>query len=268
VDRGVDIQTILEIELSEVSTGVEKTIRYERTELCERCEGSGAEPGSKSTKCRTCGGYKVVERQTQMGIFVTRSVVQCPQCRGRGFMIEQACRDCSGRGRTSRERVVDVKIPPGVHDGQSVRIRGGGEPADGGAAYGDLRCVIRVRSHPFFERDGDNLICRLPLSFTQAALGVQVDVPTLTGTTPLRIPPGTQYGEILRIEGRGLPNIRTGRRGDEIVQVLVEIPKRLKKEQEDLLRKFAATEDSHVLPESRSFFDRVREYFTGSGGTT
>jgi len=120
-----------------------------------------------------------------------------------------------------------------------------------------------VRPHPFFERDGDDLICRLPISFTQAALGAQVEVPTLTGTSPLRIPPGTQHGAVFRLEGKGLPNLRSGRRGNEIIQVLVEVPRKLSREQQELLRRFAATEDRSVLPDSRGFFERVREYFRG-----
>jgi molecular chaperone DnaJ len=262
-EHGINIQTSIEIDLKDVATGVERTIRYERSELCERCDGSGAEPGSKRTTCRTCGGYKCIERQTSLGFLVTRSVVECPTCRGRGFLLEQLCRGCDGSGRTARERVVSVKIPPGVHDGQSVRVRGGGEPGPSGRVYGDLTCVIRVRPHPFFERDGDDLICRLPISFTQAALGAQVEVPTLTGTSPLRIPPGTQHGAVFRLEGKGLPNLRSGRRGNEIIQVLVEVPRKLSREQQELLRRFAATEDRSVLPDSRGFFERVREYFRG-----
>jgi molecular chaperone DnaJ len=268
-EHGIDIQTVLEVELREVATGVEKTIRYERNEICDLCQGSGAEPGASRTTCRTCGGYKCVERQTSVGIFVTRSVVECPTCHGRGFLTDQLCRRCAGRGRAERERVVSVKVPAGIHDGQSVRVRGGGEPGDSGSTYGDLRCVIRIRPHPFFVRDGDHLVCRVPLSFTQAALGAQIEVPTLSGVAPLRIPAGTQYGDAFRLDGRGLPNLRNGRRGDEVVQVIIEVPRKLKREQEDLLRKFAASEDKNVAPESKGFFERVKEYLTGqseSGG--
>lgn len=262
-ERGVDIQTVIDIELREVASGVEKTIRYNHSALCERCEGSGAEPGSQRGACRTCGGYKCVEQQTSMGFFVTRTVVECPECRGRGFLVTQVCRDCRGAGRGERERVVSVKVPAGVHDGQSVRIRGGGEPGPSGTHVGDLLCVIRVQPHPFFERDGDHLLCRVPISFTQAALGCHVDAPTLAGVTSLRIPPGTQHGAVFRLDGKGLPNLRSGRRGNEIVQVTIEVPRKLTRAQQELLRTFAATEDKDVLPESKSFFERVREYFTG-----
>ncbi len=264
-DRGIDIQTAIEIDLREVVTGVEKTLRFERLDFCERCGGQGAEPGSRRRTCSTCGGYGQVEQQTQMGFFVTRQVVDCPRCDGRGAIVEKPCRTCDGQGRQRRERVVQVKIPAGVHDGQSIRLRGEGEPSANGSARGDLRCVIRVKDHPFFQRDGDHLICVLPISFTQAALGGQIDVPTLTDPAPIRIAPGTQHGTTIRLPGKGLPNMRTGRRGDQIIQVLVEIPRRLTREQEELLRRFAATEDRSVMPESRGFFDRVREYFSGEG---
>ncbi|MBK9127069.1 MAG: molecular chaperone DnaJ [Phycisphaerales bacterium] len=266
-DRGIDIQTAIEIDLREVVTGVEKTLRFERLDFCERCGGQGAEPGSRRRACSTCGGYGQVEQQTQMGFFVTRQVVDCPRCDGRGAIVEKPCRTCDGQGRQRRERVVQVKVPAGVHDGQSIRLRGEGEPSASGSARGDLRCVIRVKDHPFFQRDGDHLICVLPVSFTQAALGGQIDVPTLTDPAPIRIAPGTQHGTTIRLPGKGLPNMRTGRRGDQIIQVLVEIPRRLTREQEELLRRFAATEDRSVMPESKGFFDRVREYFSGEGKT-
>jgi molecular chaperone DnaJ len=198
-----------------------------------------------------------------MGFFVTRSVVDCPECHGRGEMIDQPCNSCGGAGRAPKERVLSVKIPAGIHDGQSVRVRGEGEPGATGTARGDLRCVVRVRQHEFFQRDGDHLVCVLPISFTQAALGAQVEVPTLGGTDSLRIPPGTQHGKIFQLSGKGLPNLRTGRPGHEIVQVVIEIPQKLSREQEELLRKFASTEDTSVLPESKGFFERMKEYLTG-----
>lgn len=262
-DRGIDIQAVVEIELKDVLTGVEKTLRFDRADFCERCGGQGCEPGTKRRNCPTCGGYGQVEQQTSMGFFVTRTVVDCPRCHGRGTLIEKPCKQCTGSGRDRRERVVEVKIPPGVHDGQSIRLRGEGEPSRNGTSRGDLRCVIRVRPHPFFQRDGDHIICLLPISFTQASLGAQVDVPTLTNATPLMIPAGTQHGTVFQMPGRGLPNLRGGKRGQQVVQVLVEIPKKLSREQEELLRKFAASEDKNVMPESRGFFDRVKEYLTG-----
>lgn len=263
-DQGVDIETTIEIDLRDVSTGVEKTLSFDRQDFCEACAGKGAERGTEVKTCRTCGGYGQVERQQNVGFFTTRTVVECPGCKGRGSIIDKPCRSCGGSGRTDKQSVLNVKIPAGIHDGQRIRVRGEGEPGQSGLARGDLHVIVSVRPHQFFERDGDHLICRMPISFTQAALGAQIDVPTLTGTEPLRIPPGTQYGAVFKLADKGLPSLRSGRRGDEIVQVLIEMPKKLNKAQEELLRKFAATEDKIVLPESRGFFDRVKDYFTGA----
>lgn len=262
---GVDIQTALELELQDVATGTERTLRFERQDYCQPCSGRGAAPGTSTTPCKTCGGYGQVERQQSMGFFVTRQVVECPSCSGRGQTITKPCRDCGGSGRAAKEVVVSVKVPRGIHDGQMIRVRGEGEPGPGGQSRGDLLCVIRIAEHPFLVRDGDHLICRLPISFTQAALGGQVEVPTLAGRAPLRIPAGTQHGTVFKLSGKGLPNINTGRSGDEIVQVLVEIPKRLTRKQEELLRQLAATEDNTALPESRGFFERMKDYLMGKG---
>jgi molecular chaperone DnaJ len=248
-----------------VLTGVEKSLRFERTDFCERCQGQGCEPGTQRRHCPTCGGYGQVERQTSMGFFVTRSVVECPRCNGRGWFAERPCGECQGSGRGRRAVTSVVKIPAGIQDGQTVRLRGEGEPSSSGNQRGDLRCVVRVKPHEFFQREADDVICLLPLSFTQAALGTQVDVPTLTGATPLRVPGGTQHGTVFRLPGKGLPNLRSGRRGNQIVQVAVEIPKKLSREQAELLRKFAATEDKSVLPYSKGFFEQVKEYLTREG---
>lgn len=268
VDRGVDIQTVVELDLRDVATGVERSLRFERNDFCGPCGGKGAEPGSSLRTCRACGGYGQVERQSQMGFFVTRTVVDCTACRGRGQTIEKPCRMCHGSGRAPREVVINVKIPAGVHDGQRVRVRGEGEPGPSGTSRGDLHVEVRIREHEFFERQDDHLVCRLPISFTQAALGATIDVPTLAGRTSLTIPPGTQHGAVFRMPGRGLPNLRTGRVGEEIVQVVIEIPRKLTRAQQELLRKFADTEDRSVMPESKGFFERMKDYFTGSSNET
>jgi molecular chaperone DnaJ len=265
-DRGIDIHAEIEIDLRDVATGLDKSLRFERADYCERCAGQGGEPGSQRKPCRTCGGYGQVERQTTMGFFVTRTVTECPTCHGRGSTVEKPCKACSGSGRAAKERLLVVKIPKGIHDGQSVRIRGEGEPGPNGTTRGDLRCTIRVREHEFFSREGDHLVCRIPISFTQAALGGQIEVPTLTGRAPLRIPAGTQHGAIFQLRGKGLPNLQNERLGDEIVQVLIEIPKKLSKAQEELLRQFAASEDKNVMPETKGFFERVKQYLTGDTG--
>jgi molecular chaperone DnaJ len=159
--------------------------------------------------------------------------------------------------------MVSVQIPPGIHDGQAVRIRGEGEPGESGAPRGDLHCYVRVKPHPFLERHNNDLVCRFPISFTQAALGAKVEVPSLNGRVTVTIPRGTQNGQVLRLANQGLPELRTGRRGDELVQVVIEIPRKLSTRQAELLRDFAETEDRNVLPESRGFLEKLVEYFSG-----
>jgi molecular chaperone DnaJ len=261
--RGADLQTTVELTLAEVATGVERTLEFKRRDFCDACGGTGAAPRSKRRTCETCGGYGKVEQSTGFGILLGRVVTSCPTCHGRGSLVVTPCRECGGEGRAVKERVLTVPIPPGVHDGQAVRLRGEGEPGEDGAARGDLHCVVRIARHPFLERQENDLICRVPISFTQAALGAKIEVPTLTSKADLKIPRGTQHGQVFKLSGLGLPDVRTGRKGDELVQVLIEIPKKLNDEQEELLRQFAATEDKAVLPESKGFFDKLMEYFSG-----
>ena len=179
-------------------------------------------------------------------------------------MITNPCRKCKGAGRVPRQRTVSVKIPAGVHEGQGIRVTGEGEPGRGGGPRGDLYCYIRVKAHPFFMRDGNDLVTTVPISFTQVSLGATIEVPTLNGTRQLKIPPGTQHGSIFRIRGEGLVNLRTGRKGDELVRVAVEIPNKLSDKQENLLREFADTEDKNVMPQSSGFFEKLKNHFGNS----
>lgn len=266
--RGVDLQTEVELTLAEVARGTERTIEFERNDYCDACSGSGAEPGSARRTCPQCGGYGQVEEQTGFGFLLGRVVTTCPACRGRGSLVTTPCRRCRGRGRIIRRRVLTVKIPAGIQDGQAVRIPGEGEPGEEGAPRGDFHCFVRIKEHPFFERRGADLICPVPVSFTQAALGARIEVPTLEGTTEITLERGTQYGQLIRLPGKGLPDMRTRRRGDLIVQIVVEIPKKLNRRQEELLRQFAETEDKTVLPESKSFFERLADFLAGQHGDT
>jgi molecular chaperone DnaJ len=265
--RGADLQTEMTVTFAEVATGVERSLEFSREDFCEKCGGAGAAEGSQRKPCVTCGGYGKVEQAGGFGALFGRVITACPTCQGRGSIIVTPCGTCRGGGRVMRERVVTVRIPAGIHDGQAVRLRGEGEPGEDGADRGDLHCYVRVTPHPFLERNGNDLVCRMPISFTQAALGAMVEAPTLTGKAEVRIPAGTQYGQLFRLAGHGLPDLRGGRRGDEIVQVMVEIPKRLNKAQEGLLREFAKTEDKLVMPESKGFFDRLVDYLAGPGKT-
>jgi molecular chaperone DnaJ len=261
--RGADLQAGVEISLAEVATGTERTLEFTRNDYCQECGGGGAAPGSERRSCPACGGYGQVEQAGGFGILFGRVITTCPNCRGKGTLVVNPCRRCRGTGITRQKRAVSAKIPAGIHDGQAIRIRGEGEPGQSGAPRGDLHCYVRVKPHPFLERHNNDLVCRLPIGFTEAALGAKLEVPTLTGRGEITIPRGVQTGQVLRMAAQGLPDLRTGRRGDELVQVVVEIPRKLSKQQEMLLRDFAATEDRNVLPESKGFLEKLVEYFAG-----
>ena len=260
--RGADLQVEIELSLEEVASGTERTLEFARNDVCTACGGSGAAPGSERRNYPTCGGYGQVEQTSGFGILFGRAITTCPNCRGRGTLIVEACNRCRGTGRHLQKRKVSIKIPPGIHDGQAVRLRGEGEPGESSTSRGDLHCYVRVRAHPFLERHNNDLLCRLPIGVTQAALGTKVEVPTLNGRVEMTIPPGTQTGQVLRLAGQGIPDVRSGRRGDELVQVMVEIPRRLTPRQKELLREFAETEDRSVLPESKGFFEKLVDYFS------
>jgi len=176
-------------------------------------------------------------------------------------VITDPCKKCKGTGRVAKKREVSIKIPAGVHEGQGIRVGGEGEPGQKGGPRGDLYCYVRIKAHPFLSRHGNNLISQVPISFTQASLGATVEVPSLDGTKGLKIPAGTQYGSVFRIKGQGLPDIRTGRKGDELVEITIEIPKKLNSGHQELLRNFAKTEDKKVMPQSTGFFEKLKKYF-------
>ena len=256
--RGPSLETEVEITLEEVASGTEKEISFRRQDICSTCEGSGGKPGSSPVTCVTCGGSGQVAQSGFGGMF--RMVTNCPACGGEGRSFKEKCPDCRGSGRRPQERALTVQIPAGVEDGQAVRVPGEGEPGTGGAPRGDLHVGIRTAEHRLFSREGDDLILHLPISFTQAALGAELRVPTLTGEESQPIEPGTQHGEQFRVRGRGLPNLRTHRPGDLVVVVMIEIPRKLSGEQERLLREFAETENHEVMPHSRGFFEKIKEY--------
>jgi molecular chaperone DnaJ len=262
---GADLRTDVVLTLAEVLRGAKRSIQFQRRDLCDTCEGSGAAPGTKRQSCGTCGGYGQVEQSSGLGAIFGRVITACPDCRGQGTKVVTPCKTCGGSGRGVKNREVVVEIPAGIHDGQAVRVRGEGEPSRDGGHRGDLHCYVRVEPHPFLERKDNDVVCRMPLSFTQAALGAKVEVPTLEGRADLKIPAGTQHGQLFRLRGLGVPDLRRRGRGDEIVQVLVEVPKKLNKEQQDLLREYAKTEDKTVSPESKSFFDKLKVYFSSNG---
>jgi molecular chaperone DnaJ len=188
-------------------------------------------------------------------------VSTCGQCGGAGQIITNPCKKCRGTGRVPKKRTVNIKIPPGVHEGQGIRVASEGEPGHNGGPRGDLYCYVRVKPHEFLQRDGNDLIAVVPISFTQAALGTTINVPNINGTKGLKIPPGTQYGSVFRIKGQGLPDMRTHRIGDQLVQVMIETPMGLNKQQQELLREFAKTENKRVSPKSVGFLEKLKQHF-------
>ncbi|MHC4752553.1 MAG: molecular chaperone DnaJ [Planctomycetota bacterium] len=254
--RGYDLETAVELTLSDIAKGAEKTIEFTRQDICVECKGNACAKGSTPGRCPTCGGTGQVAKGG--GFF--QMVSTCRQCGGSGKIITNPCKKCKGTGRVPKRRTVNIKIPPGVHEGQGIRVASEGEPGRGGGPRGDLYCYVRVTPHEFLQRDGNDLIAVVPISFTQAALGTTIDVPSINGTKGLKIPPGTQYGNVFRIKGQGLPDMRTHRTGDQLVQVTVETPTRLNAEQKELLREFAKTENKRVSPKSVSFFEKLKKH--------
>ena len=255
--RGYDLETSVELTLNNIAKGAEKTIEFARQDICPECNGTACAKGTTPGRCPTCGGTGRVARGG--GFF--QMVSTCRQCGGSGQVITNPCRKCKGTARVPKKRIVNIKIPAGVHEGQGVRVADEGEPGRGGGPRGDLYCYVRIKPHEFLQRDGNNLVAVVPISFTQAALGATIDVPSLDGTKRLKIPPSTQYGSIFRIKGQGLPDVRTGRCGDELVQITIETPTKLNVKQQQLLREFAKTENKSVCPKSKSFFEKLKKYF-------
>lgn len=256
--RGYDLQTELTLTLEEVAAGVTKEIEYERLDACDQCGGSGARKGTQPATCRSCGGYGQVARSGFGGMF--QAVTTCPTCGGGGSTIEDPCSECGGEGRSSVHHRIEVEVRPGVDDGMSIRVGGQGDIGDNEQLRGDLYCHIRIQAHPVFVRRGNDLVLEAPISFAQAALGCELEVPTLGEAEVVEVPAGTQTGTVFTIRKAGLPDVRSGRRGSLLVQVNVEVPTKLTERQRELLAEYAETEDKAVLPQRKGFMDKIREY--------
>ncbi len=257
--RGYSLETQTEITLHDVLHGVEKEIEFTRQDNCEACGATGLRPGAKPQTCVTCAGVGQVQQAGLGGMF--RMVTTCPACGGSGKTIADSdrCETCRGSGKQPLKRKLSVKIPAGIHDGQAVRVAGEGEPGGHGGPRGDLHVVVRIAEHELFQREDDHLVLRMPVSFTQAALGAKVKVATLDGETEIRIKPGTQHGELFHVKGQGLPNLRSRTRGDLVAVLLIEVPKKLTGKQETLLREYAETENHDVMPQNKSFWDKIKQ---------
>ncbi len=254
-NQGASLKMGLEITFRDAINGCTKAIDIKRNEACETCGGTGAKPGTKATTCRLCNGHGVV-RQGQ-GFFVVQTA--CPQCQGSGRHIPDPCGSCRGAGLTPKKVPLKVRIPAGIEDSTRLRVAGEGEAGRSGGARGDLYVYVTVRPDPFFERHEHDLVCKLPVTYAQAALGAEIEVPTLTGTAKLKIPAGTQPGDILRMRGQGVPTGNGSRHGDQLVVVMIQVPKRVTSRQQELLKELGEIEESQG--EQKSFFDRVKKMF-------
>ncbi len=257
VSKGADIRCDAKITLLEAARGVTRTVQFQRHERCGECQGSGAKKGTKPETCKYCGGHGQVVQSS--GIF--RVQTNCPACQGQGSVVKEHCTACKGRGHVARRVQREVEFPAGVDGQTKLRISGEGEPSPNGGPAGDVYCFIHVEEHPLFVRDGQNLICQVPVTYTQAALGATIDVPTLDGRETLDIPSGTQPGDVFTMRGRGMPDPRRRGVGDLLVQVHLDVPKRLEPREEQLLRELAELENANVSSHRKSFFEKLREYF-------
>ncbi|MBM3527506.1 MAG: molecular chaperone DnaJ [Alphaproteobacteria bacterium] len=265
-ERGADLRFNMEITLEEAYLGKNAQVRLPTSVTCEPCSGTGAKAGTKPKTCQHCGGHGRV-RHTQGGFFTLERT--CPVCQGRGQVIEDPCPSCSGSGRVTRERMLSVNIPPGVEDGTRIRLAGEGEAGVRGGPSGDLYIFLSIAAHDFFQRDGADLHCRVPVSMVAASLGGEFEVPSIDGgKARVKITPGTQSGRRFRLSGKGMPVLRSKQSGDMYVQVVVETPQNLTKKQRELLSEFEKLSSKDTQPESAGFFARVKELFgtgTGSG---
>ncbi|MFM1814043.1 MAG: chaperone Hsp40, co-chaperone with DnaK [Pseudomonadota bacterium] len=261
-ERGSDVRYNLEIELLDAYNGRTAKITVPTSVTCETCTGTGAKPGTKPTTCTTCAGHGKV-RATQGFFTIERT---CPSCHGRGEVVAEPCAKCNGQGRVTKDKTLSVNIPPGVEDGTRIRLAGEGEAGLRGGPPGDLYIFLSIKNHEFFQRDGSDIFCRVPISMVTAALGGNVEVPTVEGAaTKVKVPEGSESGTQLRLKGKGMPVLRSKQLGDMYIQLDVETPKNLTKRQRELLAEFEKESHKETSPESTGFFARVREFFDGKG---
>ncbi len=254
---GSDLRYDLEITLEETARGAEREISFRKNMACERCDGAGAEPGSKRVTCSTCRGAGQIRRSGGIITFTQT----CPTCAGAGTKVDKPCTACRGEGRVLKTTKLNVRIPPGVDNGSRLRSSGNGEAGLSGGQAGDLYIVLSVKEHELFERQGDDLFCEIPIKFTLATLGGTIEVPTLFGKASLKVPVGTQSGTTFRLRDKGMPSLRGGRQGDQLVRVHVEVPQSLSPEQRKILEDFARVSGDANEPTSKTFFEKAKKFF-------
>lgn len=263
--RGNDLQYTMTVEFKEAVFGKETEITIPRTETCDTCHGNGAKPGTKPESCSVCkgSGQQEVVQNTPFGRMVNRRA--CTNCSGTGRVIKEKCGTCHGAGKVKRQRKINIRIPAGVDDGAQIRMSGEGEGGLRGGPAGDLYIVIRVKPHEFFEREGDDIYCEVPLTFVQAALGDEIEIPTLTEKVKLKVPAGTQTGTYFRLKGKGVPKLRGYGQGDQHVKVTIVTPTNMTDDQRELLRQFGglSTDTSNDQEHHESIFERMKKAFRG-----
>jgi molecular chaperone DnaJ len=260
VFRGADLRYNLEVSLEQAARGTETKIRIPTMETCETCKGSGAKPGTQPKTCETCHGGGTV--RLSQGFFSIQQT--CPTCHGTGKMVTDPCATCRGAGRIKKHKTLAVKIPAGVDEGDRIRLSGEGEAGVNGGPPGDLYVVIHLRAHSVFQREGDDLHCEMPISYTQAALGGEIEIPTLDGSAKIKVPPETQTGQVFRLRGKGIKGVRSSYPGDLLCEVVIETPVRLTDRQKELLRELEEInrkDGNRHNPRAKSFMEKVREFF-------
>ena len=257
--RGESMRMSIAISFEEAAFGCEKAVTVERYETCDTCHGNGCAPGTSPEVCPDCHGTGTVQvrRQTPMGVFATSS--PCPKCGGKGRIIHQPCKDCRGSGMVRKKKTIQASIPAGIDNGQTISIRGQGNAGKNGGPAGDLLITITVRPHELFRREGTSVLCEAPITFTQAVLGAELEIPTIDGKVKYTLPEGTQSGTTFRLKGKGIPSINGRGRGDQYVTVYIETPKNLNKEQKEALKKFAETMGESNYEEQKKFFKKFKK---------
>ncbi|NLN66487.1 MAG: molecular chaperone DnaJ [Clostridiaceae bacterium] len=259
--RGADLRYAMEITFNEAAFGVSKEFRVNRMQSCHVCSGTGAKPGTSPQTCKHCNGTGQVRyaQATPFGQMVNMRA--CDVCQGQGTLIPHPCEECRGSGRVQKNVKLNIDIPAGIDDNQTISLRGEGEPGTKGGPSGDLYVTIRVKPHPIFSREGYNIICEVPITFTQAALGAELDIPTLEGTIKYSIPEGTQTGTVFRLRNKGIKHLRSNSKGDLYVKVNVEVPTKLSSKQKEILSQFAEVSGDDVFVQRKNFFEKVKNLF-------
>ena len=260
--RGANLKYRMNLDFMEAAFGVERQITVNKEDHCDTCHGTGSRDGSAPDKCSTCQGTGQVSQRQQTMFGTVMTSRPCPACGGKGTVVKDPCPACNGRGRRQKSKSLHVRIPAGVNDGEMLTMRGEGEPGTMGGQYGDLYIEIHIRSHPVFQRDGNNTFCEVPITFTQASLGADLDIPTIDGPYSYHIKEGTQPGETFTIRSKGIPYLnRANMRGDHIFRVIIEVPKHLNESQKELLRQFDQTCSDKNYQKRGTFFSKIRELF-------